>query len=175
MKLNPLVRLSDLSVAISTIFLFAMMVHVSLDVLLKYVINQPIPGTLEIVSAYYMVAGVFLPIAMVELTRASIVVDVAYQFMPTPMKAFCICLALVSSALVYFLLGWTSWGDALRSLAIDEKLMGTILVSVWPSRFILPFSFVLAGLVCLWHLYRFATSAAVRDDMINAKEPEEDV
>jgi TRAP-type C4-dicarboxylate transport system permease small subunit len=175
MKFNPIVRLSDLSVVVSTIFLFAMMVHVSLDVLLKYVVNKPIPGTLEIVSAYYMVAGVFLPIAMVEIMRASIVVDVAYQFMPHAMKAFCIFLALFASALVYFILGWTTWGDALRSLSINEKMMGTVMVSVWPSRFILPFSFLFAGLVCVWHMYRFATSAVVREDMINAKEPEEEV
>ena len=75
-------HLSNLTLILSGLFLFAMMVHVTVDVALRYAMNSPIPGTLEIVSAYYMVAGVFLPLAAVELARASIAVDAAYQCRP---------------------------------------------------------------------------------------------
>jgi len=175
MKINPIKRLSDLGLGLATLFLLAMMIHVSADVVLKYVLNRPIPGTLEIVSAYYMVGGVFLPIAMVEILRASISVDVAYQFMPRGMKAFCMFFGILASAAVYLVLAWTSWGDAMRSLTINEVMMGTVMVSVWPSRFVLPFSFLLAGAVCLWYLYQFFTSEEVRTRLIEAKEAEEEV
>ena len=168
-------RITEACLWISGLFLFAMMIHVTADVTLKYLINKPIPGTLETVSAYYMVGGVFFPIAAVELVRSSIVVDVAYQFMTWNMKAVCIFLGLVAAVLVYFMLAWTSWGDALRSLAIREVMMGTVLVSVWPSRFVLPVGYIAAGTVCLWQIYTFITSPDYRAQLIDAKEPEEEV
>lgn len=169
-----LTRVTEACLWISSLFLIAMMIHVSLDVALKYTLNMPVPGTLEIVSAYYMVAGVFLPIAAVELLRSAIVVDVAYMFMPRGMKAFCILLGLVASVLVYGVLTWTSWGDAVRSFKIREVMMGTVLVSVWPSRFVLPVAFLAAAGVCLWHIWAFFTSPEHRSYLIDPPATEEE-
>jgi TRAP-type C4-dicarboxylate transport system permease small subunit len=159
-------RMSVLTVTVSGIFLFAMMIHVSADVVLKYAMNKPIPGTLEVVSAYYMVAGVFLPIAAVELTRTSISVDVAYQFMPRGMQTACMVLVLAGSAAVYLVLAYTSAGDALRSFRIREVMMGNVLVSVWISRFVLPVSFLLAGAVCVYQLFCFLTDQNERNRLM---------
>lgn len=168
-------RLSDITLVIAGLALFAMMVQVSADVLLKYVANKPIPGTLEFVSAYYMVAGVFLPIAAVELTRSSIAVDVAYQFMPRKMQAACMFIVLVGCIGLYLLLAYTSFGDAMRSYRIGEVMMGNVLVSVWVSRFILPVSFLLAGLVCLLHLWRFITDPKGRQELLGLSDPAEEI
>lgn len=165
-------KLSDLTLVVSSVFLFAMMIHVSLDVLFKYAMNKPIVGTLEIVSTYYMVAAVFLPLAVVELTRCSIAVDFAYQFMPRAIKILCMVLVLVGSAAVYFVLAYSSWGDALRSLRINEQLMGQIYITVWPSRFVLPFSLMLAGLVCVLHLVNFVLDPLARERLLAHNQAE---
>ena len=43
-----------------------MMVHVTLDVILSQFIAEPLPGTVDYVSYYYMVGLVFLPLPFVE-------------------------------------------------------------------------------------------------------------
>lgn len=172
MILGAVRRLSDVGVWLAGLSTLLMMVHITADVALKYIFNWPIPGTLEIVSAYYMVAAVFLPIAVVELYRSSIAVDTLYQFLPRSLKFFSMILVFVTSALVYFTLAWTSWGDALRSFAVGEVVMGVISVSVWPSRFLMPVSLLLAGLVCLWHLYRLLFTQEGRDKLIAVTEPQ---
>lgn len=168
-------RLTDGARMLSGIALLLMMLHVTADVALKYLFSSPIPGTLEIVSAYYMVAGVFLPLAAVELIRASIAVDIGFMLMPRAMKIACMGLVLAGSTIVYGVLAWTSWGDALHSFRINEIMMGTVFISVWPSRLILPISFGLAGGICLWHLGRFLTSESARDALIRHTETEETV
>lgn len=170
-----LTRLSNLSLIVGGVVLFAMMIHVSLDILLKYAIHRPIPGTLETVSAYYMVGGVFFPLAAVELTRSSISVDVIYQYLPSWMKVFSMLLVLVGCAGFYMLLAYTSFGDAMRSYAIDEKILGTTTVRIWPSRFVLPVGLTLASLICLLHLYRFATDKQARMALVETHNPEEEV
>lgn len=166
MVFSGLKRLSNFSMWIGGIFMLAMMIHITADVFMKYVFNQPILGTLEIVSTYYMVAGVFLPIAAVEMARGSIGVDVAYQFMPRSMKIFCTAVTLLGSAAVYLVLVWTSWKDAVRSFNIGEMMMGSSLVIVWPSRFAMPISLVLAGLVCVYYLIGLFASADLRERLI---------
>lgn len=174
-RFNPISSLADALLLIAGLVLLAMMFHITADVVMKFFFRRPLPGTLEIVSAYYMVGCVFLPIAALEFARASIAVDAIFIFMPRWMKLGCIFLVLVGSAVVYLALAWTSWGDALRSLANREVMMGTVFISVWPGRFVLPVSFLLGGGVCLWHLVRFMTSPAARAQLIAHTDIEEAV
>lgn len=168
-------RLSNMTLIISGLFLFAMMIHVTGDVVLKYAINKPIPGTLEIVSAYYMVAGVFLPIAAVELMRAQICVDVIYQYLPRFIQIMSMILIFIVSFAVYAVLTYTSWGDAMRSFRIREVMMGNVLVSVWLSRFVLPISFGLSSLIVLYQFILFLTDKTERDNLLAVHEPTEEI
>jgi TRAP-type C4-dicarboxylate transport system permease small subunit len=156
-------QLANLGVWLAGLSTIVMMVHITADVALKFFFNWPIPATLEIVSAYYMVACVFLPIAAVELTHSSIAVDTVYQFLPRSGKFACMVVVFAGSAAVYLLLAWISWGDALRSFAVGEVMFGNVPVSVWPSRFLMPVSLLLAGVVCLWHLGRLLGSPQDRE------------
>jgi TRAP-type C4-dicarboxylate transport system permease small subunit len=168
-------RMSSATLVVSGLALLVMMVQVSADVTLKYLFNKAIPGTLELVSTYYMVAGVFLPIAAVEFVRASISVDVAYQFLPRWMKIVSMTLVLVASIAVYLVLAYTSLGDALESLRRREMMMGNVFVSVWASRFVLPVSFGLAGVVCIAQLWGFMTDPKTRAGLLATSDTTEEI
>ena len=87
---------TDRLVSLASLFLLVMMLHVCADVALKYLMSRPIEGTLEIVSYYYMVAAVFLPLAFVELTRSAVAVDLFFIMMPRAMKIACMGLVLLT-------------------------------------------------------------------------------
>lgn len=167
--------LSGAAVLGGAVTLIAMTVHITADVLLKYFMNRPLSGTLEIVSAYYMVAVVFLPLASVELARDSIAVDVGYQFMPNLMKLACMVIVFSVTTVVYAVLAYSSWGDALKSFGMREVVMGNALVSIWPGRFVLPVSFGLAALASLYNLYLFATDAEERRAIVSTGDVETEV
>ncbi|WBU52428.1 TRAP transporter small permease [Paracoccus sp. SCSIO 75233] len=159
-------KLSRLALIVAGLFLLLMMVHISLDVALKLLFSRPIAGTLEIVSTYYMVAGVFFPIAAVEMARSSISVDAVYQFFPQSAKKLCMVLVLGLSAATYLILACSSWGDAIRSYRIKEQMIGQVFVTIWPSRFVLPIGFGLAGLVCFGYLLAFLLRKDARDRLL---------
>ncbi|MDO5528877.1 MAG: TRAP transporter small permease [Paracoccus sp. (in: a-proteobacteria)] len=165
MKNSPISWLADRLLDLSAVLLFAMMVHVCADVAMKYLFNKPIQGTLEIVSYYYMVWAVFLPLAVIELTRSAVAVELFFNMMTIPMRIACIALVLIISAVTYFGVAWITWHDALRSFSRGEVVMGPVIVAIWPSRFIMPVSFAFAGLVCLWHLVRLFVSRAGRNEL----------
>lgn len=171
MILSTFNRLSNAGVWLAALSTTVMMVHISADVALKYLFNWPIPATLELVSAYYMVICVFLPVAAVELAHQSISVDTVYQFLPRGARFVCMVVVYAASAIVYLMLAWITWGDALRSFSLGEVMFGTVPVIVWPSRFMMPVGLLLAGIVCLWHLSRLIVSPAEREQLMATHGP----
>lgn len=166
MKRNPLERVSEILLSVTAIPVLAMMVHVTLDVSLKYIINTPIQGTLEITAYYYMVSIVVLPMAFVELTRQSIAVDLFYQMMPQTMQIVVTAFVLLISAAGYGGLAWISIPEALASFEKNEIVMGTVNIYIWPSRFLMPAALMLAALVCFYHFIRLLINEQARNDLI---------
>lgn len=163
---NPLVWLSELLLTLTAIPILVMMVHVTADVLMKYLFRQPIPGTLETVSYYYMVAVVVLPMAFVELTRQSIAVDLFYQMMSHSLQFVCVGLVLTLSAAAYGMLATITFPDAIHAYRIGEIVMGPVNVAIWPARFLLPIACVLTAAVCVYHLVRLLVSPQARAELI---------
>lgn len=159
---GPLGKVSDLMIRIASAVLLMMMMHVSTDVLTKFFFNYPIKGTLEIVSYYYMVSVVFLPVAFVELTRSAVAVDAVYGLAPRRLKMCLMLLVLAISAAVYAGLVMITWPEAWRSFVRREVVMGPIPVPIWPTRFILPLSAAFGAVCCLWHIVRFCVSSVDR-------------
>lgn len=151
---------------VAGILLILMMLNITLDVILKAVFNSPIQGTLEVTAYYYMVGAVLLPIAAVELAQASISADVFYNLMPRRTRAVILALILALCAVTYAGLSWITWIDALRAFKRGEFSMGGVSMLIWPSRFILPVSFLLGGLACLWNLGGLLFSSRAREALL---------
>jgi len=136
--------MANLLAFIAGLTLVGMMVHVTLDVLLKYFFNQPIPGTAEVVAYYYMIGIVFLPLAYIEVQNRPIVVGLFYDLMPRALQAPLDVLGTVASLAFYAFLTWQSMTIALLSLENREFVDGIWKVVVWPSRFIIPLGLTIA-------------------------------
>lgn len=129
-----------------------MMFHVMIDVLGKYLFNAPLPGTAEIVAAYYMIGAVFLPLAWVEVSGGSIVVEVIYEKVPERAQRIMLVLADIVSAVYYSVLAWFSWGVAVHAKNINETVDGIWRITTWPAKFLLPFGFCLVVVVLLMRI-----------------------
>ena len=177
MKRNPLEWLSEALLTVTMIPVLAMMIHVTLDVALKYLINMPIQGTLEITAYYYMVSIVLLPMAFVELSRQSIAVDLFYQMTSRRVQIALTGFVLLLTAAGYGMLAYISFPDALEAYGKREIVMGTINIYIWPSRFLLPLALVVAMLVSLMLLFRLIVSKDARDTLtaIHQVDPDSEV
>jgi TRAP-type C4-dicarboxylate transport system permease small subunit len=142
--------------------LILMMLHIAADVVARYIFNSPLHGTVEIVSAYYMVAVVFLPLAMIERGNGHIVVELVTQHLPRRVQEVLIGVVAMVSALYFAVFAWQTWGDALKKYAVGETALGTVQVTIWPTRFYLPLGCGLIALVLLHKAFRlFAGDTSV--------------
>ena len=144
--ITSLGRVSRIITYVAAALATLMMVHVTIDVVLSQFVAEPLPGTVDYVSYYYMVGLVFLPLPFVEHTNEHIKVDLIHDLVPPGVRTLLDILALALSALFYGLLTWQTWFDAMEKYAIGESSMGMAAVTVWPGRFFLPLG---AGLMVL--------------------------
>jgi TRAP-type C4-dicarboxylate transport system permease small subunit len=117
----------------------AMMVHVALDVVGRTVFKHPLPGTTEIVAAYYMVAVAYLPWAWLARNDGHIVAEYFTRKL-SPRVAFLLDIAAKAvTALFVAAFTWQTFLRAIRtSNAMESWQTAAGYLPIWPSRWLLP-------------------------------------
>ena len=123
---------------VAAVALVAMMLHVNLDVLGRYLFNAPLPMTTEVVSAYYMVAVVFLPLAAIEWRDGHISVEIVTQFIGDRTRTLLLLLTGLLSAAYFAAITWRTWLVAVDKYELGEFITGVAVLSIWPTRFLVP-------------------------------------
>jgi len=145
---------------VAGIALLLMMVQTVVDILMKNFLGRPIEGNLEIMSVYHMVAIVFLPLAVVEVKHEHITVDLLVRLFPAGLRRFTDTLGYLVSGVFFAMLTYQTWLDAMKAFRIDEILMTSILITIWPAKFSLPIGFAAVMLASFLHAWRAATDPA---------------
>lgn len=150
--------------AIGGVALVLMMVHVTVDVGGRLLFNRPLFGTTEIVSAYYMVAVVFLPLAYVTRREGHILVEVFTRHLPRRTLARLeAAIGVVTTSVLCWMI-WECVVAASRSTAIREKWeAGQDLLVVWPTRWLLPIGLAALALHQIMRLIADLRTAARPD------------
>lgn len=120
------------------IAMFLMMAQVGADVTMKYLFNKPIKYTLEMVSSYYMVAVVFLPLGLVTKAKAHVVVELFTQGLSKRALALVDAFAAVLTLVYSSLITRQSLRVALEKTEVRESWeAATLDIQVWPARWFL--------------------------------------
>lgn len=134
--------------------LVAMLLHVNLDVIGRTLLGMPIPMATEVVSHYYMVAVVFLPLAAVALAGGHITVELLGQSL-TGVARRLLALFATCAAIVYFAaMTWHTGRTAIDKYEIGEYVIAQTTLTIWPTRFLVPLGCGLLVLVYLVIVFR---------------------
>ncbi|OEY66051.1 TRAP transporter small permease subunit [Marinobacter sp. X15-166B] len=130
-----------------------MMVHIMADVLGKYLFNQPVPSTAEVVANYYMIATVFLSLAYVEARGTAISVDLVYDHVGPVAQRLMRKIGQIVTLVFYVGFGWLSWEMAQRAYRVSETVDGLWRITIWPAKFLLPLGLAVACLVLIFKIF----------------------
>lgn len=130
--------------------MFAMLTHVTVDVVGKWLFASPLPVTIEMSAHYYMIAIVFFPLAAVELRNGHIAVEIVSQYLGKVTRRILIAVVSLAGATYFGLLTMRTWHDAIDKFEIGEYLYGTVPLQVWQSRFFVPVGCGLLTIVLVW-------------------------
>jgi TRAP-type C4-dicarboxylate transport system permease small subunit len=126
-----------------------MMLHVTADASGRTFFNHPLPGTTEIVSAYYMVAAAYLPWAWVARNDGHIQVNLFTRFASPAFNAWLDIVVKCATVAYLALFTWQTFVRAMQQTRAGEVWQaGSGFVEIWQSRWLLP----LAGAMMLLYL-----------------------
>lgn len=152
-------RFIDFLTVISGLAIALMMLHITLDVILRNVFNYPLPGTITVVSYYYMAIAAFMPLAFAEQKQAHISVEVVTERLPKWLQAHLAGWMLLFSAAVFALLTLRSWEEAMSKYGIKASVVqGEDSLPVWPTYFVLPLGCCLMFLVVTYKFIVYLTN-----------------
>ncbi|MEX0923698.1 MAG: TRAP transporter small permease [Rhodovibrionaceae bacterium] len=116
-----------------------MMLHICTDVAFKYLGLNPIPATMEITTAYYMVPITFLPLISIQRCRKHVVVELLIGNLSGRKRRITEINALLATAAYCFFLAVGGVTEALDATARNEfRYVGYFDLSVWQSRWFVP-------------------------------------
>lgn len=155
-----LARATDLTLILGLVAVALMMIHITVDVVGKFSLNEPVPATIALVSSYYMVVIAFLPIAYAETRNSHITVEVLTELFPMRLQKHLYSWSYLLSALIYGLLTYRMWHEALRAQSNGTFIMeqSTKLIT-WPSYYLLPIGCGLMTLVLVYRFINYMTGA----------------
>lgn len=146
-------RLNGLAIWLGTIVVFLLIVHVTADVGLRYLFNSPLPGTILIVSVFYMIPIVFLPLAAVEEDDGHITVELIYDLLAERIRWVLRLISLLLSMAVFGALALRTFQEATLKLDTGTFAMEAgMRIPTWPAYFVLPVGFGLMLLVLAYKL-----------------------
>ena len=136
-----------------------MMLHVTAEVLLRVCFGLHIPGTMEVVTYYYMVAGVFVGIFSCAVDDVHIRVDVIAQFLTGRVRQFVDGIGLLAITVYFAIFSYGLYLQAVRSWNRSETVDAIVVeLSIWPSRWLALTGIFFAMLASLYWLYRFVAT-----------------
>lgn len=135
---------------IAAILIAAIMIHVVIDASSRLLFHRSLEGTTEIVSYYYMVGVVFLPLLALRRSRGFITADLFTAAMSPRMEKVLDILGDLLLAAWFLFFAWVSTLTAMKATETGEFVETTTSVlTTWPSRWVLPVVGLLVGLHCL--------------------------
>lgn len=153
-------RLTGVATVLGGLAIALMMLHVTWDVASRYLLNSPVPGTISVVTYYYMIVAAFIPLAFAEQKGAHVSVEVIAGLLPRAAQRQLHRLTLLLSTVIFALLAARTGQEAGVKRAVGTSVsQGSEVIITWPSYYLLPIGFGLIALVLLYKLVVDLTGA----------------
>jgi TRAP-type C4-dicarboxylate transport system permease small subunit len=143
--------------------MFVIMVLVTTDVCLRYLLNAPLRWSFDFITLYLMPMLFFFGLADTLRSDGHVAVDILYTHLSGRRKAGCDVCIYAISVVVFAVLLYASGQAALDSFARRETLSGLIAWPVWASYAIAPIGTIPILLLCIIRFFESLSRLFVGD------------
>ena len=163
--LKGLAKIEKIASTIAAVFMFAIMIIVFGDVIMRYAFNKPFSWAYDLISLYLMAGVFFLVLSEAYASHAHVSVDILQQKFSPPMIRLSEIVTCIVGIIVFALIAWLGLLRTVDSFVSSDVMAGAIPWPMWPSVGLVPFG---AGLITLrlaahliGHVLSLATGRAV--------------
>jgi TRAP-type C4-dicarboxylate transport system permease small subunit len=148
---NFLQKLRLALVALSGAALICMVLMITLDVLLRFIFNAPLPASLEM-SQLFEPHVVFLPMAFALATSSHVRVSLFTQHFRGRLKKGVEIFDFSIATIFFGLFFYWGWLHFWASFKINEIMLASIKLYWWTGKLAMPLGFLLITVECLYEM-----------------------
>jgi TRAP-type C4-dicarboxylate transport system permease small subunit len=153
---NVIDRITTAMAIVAGIAVALMMIHTTISIIARSGFDYALTGTITIVSNYYMIIVVCLPLAWVERNDAHISVDVLTNHFSRSAQARLFGWTYLLSALVFALVAYASWEEAVTKYNLGLiSVERDIAIPTWVGYFAVPLGYGMGTVYALLRFVRF--------------------
>ena len=146
--------------------MFAIMIIVFSDVIMRYVFNRPFSWAYDLISLYLMAGVFFLVLSEAYARHAHVSVDILQQKFPPRMIRVTEIVTCLVGITVFSLIAWLGLLRAVESFQSSDVMAGAIPWPMWPSIGLVPLGAGLITLRLVLHLFGHILSLATGRDLV---------
>ena len=124
----------------AVVITFVMMVHVTVNAVMRTWFDQPLENTLEIVEYWYLPLVAFLGFIAAQHRGQHIAADLVFEMLPKVTRRFVLAFMFLLCGVVCLGFAWFGWGEAVHARDIG-KTAGVSSLIAWPTYFLVPLAF----------------------------------
>ena len=136
---NALDVVERIATWIAAVLMFAIMVIVAADVLMRYVFNSPFGWAYDLISLYLMAAVFFLVLSHAYLAGAHVSVDIFQQTLPPRLTRATELITTAVSFVVFVIITSVGWHRMTDAYEQGDVVAGAIPWPTWPALALVPF------------------------------------
>jgi TRAP-type C4-dicarboxylate transport system permease small subunit len=159
-------RIEQIASSIAAMFMFAIMIIVFGDVIMRYGFNKPFSWAYDLISIYLMAGVFFLVLSEAYTNRAHVSVDILQQKFSPAMVRVSEIVTCVVGITVFSLIAWLGLLRAIDNYQSADVMAGAIPWPMWPSVGLVPLGAGLITLRLALHLIAHVISLATGRSVI---------
>ncbi|MGY3488858.1 TRAP-type C4-dicarboxylate transport system permease small subunit [Bradyrhizobium sp. USDA 4011] len=164
--LRALAAIEKIVSTIAAVFMFAIMIIVFSDVIMRYAFNKPFSWAYDLISIYLMAGIFFLVLSEAYASHAHVSVDILQQkFSPAMIRVSEIVTCVVGIA-VFSLITYLGFLRAVDSFRSADVMAGATPWPMWPSIGLVPLGAGLITIRLMLHLIGHLISLATGRSLI---------
>lgn len=136
--------ISRLLALVAALALVLLAGNIFLDVLGRWLFNQPIRGTLEVTANWWMPTLTLLAFAYTERKQEHIKVTILLDGLPLRLRQYVEGVFSLIATVLLIALAWHTMNDAIKSWGFGEITASSPPIAIWPFKFV-----ALAGVAAL--------------------------
>jgi TRAP-type C4-dicarboxylate transport system permease small subunit len=144
--LKAVSTLEKIASTIAAVFMFAIMMIVFCDVIMRYAFNKPFSWAYDLISIYLMAGIFFLVLSEAYASNAHVSVDILQQKFSPPLKRLSEIVTCIVGMVVFSLIAYLGFLRAVDSFQSSDVMAGAIPWPMWPSIGLVPLG---AGLITI--------------------------
>ncbi len=164
--LRGLEAIEKVTATIAAVLMFAIMIIVSADVVMRYVFNRPFSWTYDLISLYVMAGVFFLSLSNTYAVNGHVAVDILMPRFSILTRRLCMIVSNIVGLAIFIPIGWLGYQRALDNYVSSDVLAGAIPWPTWLSAVLVPIGAGLLSLRLLVHLVANVASVVTGQSFI---------